>query len=484
MFTNISPRALIGCGVLILTLAGCTTLDPTEDIARAERILAERTGHTPEWSATDREAPALPPLGETLTLEAAIERALRVHPSLERDLAQIAAARADLVSNDRLPNPMLSFGIGTVIDGGGGAPLRGGLLAPLTALFSRPARVAAAEASLRAQVFTLADDALRTIEEVTLACAEVHYGRTRVSLDTRAIECLAERARLIETVVAAGEASRSAADSARVDLARAHDRLSQSRTTLAIAERQLLEQLGTIDRVIPCPEIAAETLPRGSDPTIELPKEHALIGMVALRRLDVAAAIARAEGFGAKLRVARRERFGAIGGTVGLERNFTGREAVTTGLSLEIPIFDFGGAEVARADAQQRAEIHAAEVALWHAYLEARSNHAQLIGARERLESLTERWLPAARGKARVLRETAEVGEASRSDALLAESQAIDAERVFNDATLAATRALATLLRSAGGSLAPLSVEEADRLDLTHPLSLAESIAGLEGGTP
>ncbi len=472
MLTQQIRRSLFISGALALLLSGCRTLDPSSEIAQAAAVVAERSGALSEWS----KPPPARPLGRTLTIGEAIERALMVHPTLRRDIARVAAARADLVAHDRLPNPVLSFGIGTPFDGGGGSPLSGGLLAPLTALVTRPARVAAAEASLRAEVLALADQALRTIETVSVQCAQVHHGRLRVALDTREVELLTEHVQIIRMIVDAGEAGRATWDAARVELAHAADRLIQSRTALALHERALLEALGAIETLEECPEIDPTSLPSLAADSVQIPDEHALIGMVALRRLDVAAAVARAESAGRKLRVVSRGRFGAVGGTLGLERNFDGREAIKTGLTFEVPIFDFGGARVAKADAERTALVYEAEIALWNGYLEARSSRAQVVGTRERLAGLTAHWLPAAHAHARLIAETAAAGEASRPEAIHAEALAIAADRVFNETALEGAQALFSLARTAGGTFAPLTQGEVDRIDvLPDPPPLAHS---------
>ena len=440
---------LLAAGVLLL-VAGCRSLDPQPTIDEAHARIAERL----ELAPTDGDAPTL---GAVLDLPTAIEHAWRMHPTLAREVAQLRRDHADWIQADRLPNPTLTIGVGTVLDGGGGSPLRSSLLAPITALITRPARLAAAEATVQAQALRLADTAIDIAEKVTRAAIDVEYHHRRGELEERAATLAAERREIAVASHEAGGASLDEIEKQTVALAAVEDRLTAARMTLEQAERDLLERLGVSGQVAVAPR-----LPPGSLPTefSTLPSESDLLGWVALRRYDVAAAIADAESAGARLRVVGVERYGRVGGTIGLDRNFQDREAAVAGIRWEIPLFDQGGARVARAEAERDRKIAIAEEKLSTALLEARKAWLEVTREQERWLAQRDQWIPAAMRRAELAREEWQIGEGSRSTVIEREQQAIAANVLWNESERRLQRALVHLAREAGGTLRPPTLEE------------------------
>ena len=462
-----SAIAVFGLITLVMTIAGCSSLDPQEDILSARDQVAARTGVIANWSSatTDQTLPLVP-----LDLHGAIQQALEVQPDIRVQLAKVARARADLVQAERLPNPKIVFGIGTPIDGGGGNPARVGILEPLTALWSRPKRIAEADAKLRTQILDLADLGLRTAEDAELAFVALHHATNRLNIDLAIVQCLNEHLALLQSLKQVGELDRLSVEKVRVELSHAMERTAASRSAHQAAKRTLDHLVGRINTLDTSPPIDASTLPNLLQPA---PPDAALIELVALRRLDVAAALARAEATGARLQVVRRERFGAFGLAIGFERNLSDREALTIGGEVPIPIFDLGGAKVAAADANREEAIQLAKSVLWKALLEVRIAREEWIGEREQLSIVTHQQLSASETRLRLVSEAAAAGESSRSEVLLAQVEAITAKRAQNEAELKVRQAWAHLRRSAGGSFAPVTQSERSRL-LPQP---AENVA-------
>ncbi len=455
-----SPYHPIYGFALVTLLAGCGSTDPRDDITTASLHVTERSGLAPDWLSPPPTA-ALP---DPLDVETATRLALERHPTLRAAVAAVAAARADLVQAGLLANPTFRVALGFPLDGGAGSPGMIGVMAPLAALWTRPARLAAADAELRSAVLELSDRALRTVEAVGVACATVHHTRARSGLDARSVAVLTERLSLVTALSDAGESDRLAVDAARIELARARDREIRSREAVAAAERILLERLGAVTETTSCPVLDPASLPLAGAKHLS---EEELIERVAVRRLDVAAALARAEAAGARLDLAGRERFGTVAATVGYEQNFDERDGVFPGIEFAPPIFDPGHAAVARRNAEAEQRAREAESTLWSALLETRLAHTALASAQERLAQIDAEWLPAALERATLFEAWHSVGEGTRTEALLGENAALAARRERNEAELDARIALCALIRAVGGSLAPLTDEEKARVAAT-----------------
>jgi len=468
--------ALLGSITLVITVAGCRSLDPQEDILSARDQVAARTGVIANWPSVtiDQTLPLAP-----LDLHGAIQHALEVQPEIRAQLAKVARARADLVQAERLPNPKIVFGVGTPIDGGGGNPARIGILEPLTALWSRPKRIAEADAKLRTQVLDLADLGLRTAEKAELAFVDLHHATKRLNIDLTIVQYLNEHLALLQSLAQVGELDRLSVEKVRIELSQGMERAAASRSVLNTAKRKLDHLVGRINQLETSPPLDPSTLPNLLHPA---PPDAELIELVALRRLDVAAALARAEATGARLQVVRRERVGAVGLAIGFERNLSDREALTIGGEVPIPIFDLGGARVAAADATREEAVQLAKSVLWNALLEVRIARAEWIGVREQLSIVTHQQLSASETRLRLVSEAAAVGESSRSEVLLAQVEADTARRAQNEAELKVRRAWAHLKRSAGGSFAPVSRSERSRLLPDQAPKVAGTPQQIDGG--
>jgi len=439
--------AIIPLALFAALAAGCASADPSSELRDAAHLVGSRAAIAPDWPPPAGDSP----LPDPLDLAAATRRAIERHPTLLAEVAAVARARADFAQADRLPNPTLRLAFGLPIDGGGGEPFIAGVMAPLAALWTRPARLAAADAELRRSVLSLAERALRAIEMARTAFAAVHHGREREALDLRAVSIAEERLALVESLARAGEADRAAVEESRIELARRRDRAFRSGEERAVAERTLLELIGEAGRA-ECPALD----PAGLAVSEAAPSEKALIPLASSQRLDVAAARAGAEAAEESLSLARRERFGDSEVRLEYERDMEDRELLWPGIDLDLPIFDPGDARIASAAAEAERARREAEAIESEAIREVRSAHARFTGARDRLVAIEREWLAAARSRARLAAETAAAGEMSRTESLSASIEEIEAEREWNDAALEMRAARFELERAAGGTLVPM----------------------------
>ncbi|MGA1489027.1 MAG: TolC family protein, partial [Planctomycetota bacterium] len=275
---GVVPQLVVPLIFGALTVAGCRSVDPSPQLSRAADAVEARLGARPAWGA------GAPALRNPLPTGLAIERALQVHPTIGARLAAVEQAEAQRVAAERLPNPSLTAALGIPIDGDGGTPGGVGLTAPITALLTRPDRIATADAELRREVLALADLAHRLAEETVRGCITVHHLREQVALDDERTRVLERLALLRADLERRGEGTGSQLTAAMDTLGAAREKAAASRKALALAEASLLSLLGGDDPGAGCPAIAASPLPPLAARAAGMPARPALLAAGRLER--------------------------------------------------------------------------------------------------------------------------------------------------------------------------------------------------------
>jgi outer membrane protein TolC len=416
---GVVPQLVVPLIFGALTVAGCRSVDPSPQLSRAADAVEARLGARPAWGA------GAPALRNPLPTGLAIERALQVHPTIGARLAAVEQAEAQRVAAERLPNPSLTAALGIPIDGDGGTPGGVGLTAPITALLTRPDRIATADAELRREVLALADLAHRLAEETVRGCITVHHLREQVALDDERTRVLERLALLRADLERRGEGTGAQLAAAMDTLGAAREKAAASRKALALAEASLLSLLGGDDPGAGCPAIDASTLPPLSAIDAGMPELTAILA----DRLDVAAAIARVEAHGARVETAELERLGAIAFSLRAEENFVGRQGLFPGIRFELPILDPGDARIATARAAALRAVHEAEEVVRLALLEVRRATIERQGDAERLAHLRDTRIPAAEEHLRLQGLRRAAGEGTELEVLAANLDLILARR-------------------------------------------------------
>jgi outer membrane protein TolC len=270
--------------------------------------------------------------------------ALFSNPALQAEYANLGIAEADLVQAGRLPNPGFSFGKTT---GGGTQEIERGLHFNLMAVLTMPIRVGIET---------------RRFEAAKLAAAAA---TVEVALGARAAyyKAIAARQSLayFGQVVDSAEASRElmtrmsrVGNSSRLELAREQLFHAQATASLAMAAQgeraaseALIRALGLWGE-----QITAFRLPERLPDLPTVAQQMTDIEKTAMtRRLDVRQARHTLEGLSSNLDLTRTTRFInvlEVGPAQVRERGDPTRDGYE--VSLEIPVFDWGGAKVARAE--------------------------------------------------------------------------------------------------------------------------------------
>jgi outer membrane protein TolC len=346
-----------------LALAGCASFSPDGGFGNVEQLTRERIGQAPSYQKTDEQAGAAKArvaelLKQPLSADSVVQIALLNNRDLQASYAELGIAESDLVRAGRLANPSFSFGR---LSGNGGVEIDRAVIFDVLGLFTLPLakqveRRRFEQAQLQAAYETvgLAGEARKAFFEAVTARQLVGYfGQVKDAADASS--------ELARRMAAAGNFSKLArmreqsfyAD-ATAQLARAQHQAVAARErltrVLALGGNQLAFTLP--DRLPDLPGSPAE------------PKDAEQTAMD--KRLDVLMAKRATESTARSLGLTRTTRFINVL-HAGYQNRSASGEQRSNGyeIELELPLFDFGSARVARAEATYMQAVNrTAQVAL------------------------------------------------------------------------------------------------------------------------
>jgi len=340
----------------VMVLGGCATFSKDGGFGAVEQIARERIDKDVKWQRDDNQRESVQAtvktlLASPLSADAAVQIALLNNPGLQSTYAELGIAEADLVQAGRMTNPHFGY---LRTSEGGERKLEWALTFPIVDLLTIPMRTRIERGRF---------------EQVKLAVAREMLD---VATETRkswiVVVAAAERVRYLGQVKLAAEASAELAS--RVEAAGNISRLHRMReqvfrtetvahldreTQAAVAERERLTRLMGLsgDNVaFKIPE-RLPGLPAGK------PEIQDLEARAMAERLDVQAAKRGTESLAVSLGLTRATRFinvlelGPAGTKEDPEPWKRGFEA-----SLQLPIFDWGGARVAKAESIYMQALH------------------------------------------------------------------------------------------------------------------------------
>ena len=359
----------------LLVLGGCASFSPDGGFATVEQTAKARLGADVRWARSDSDQSAMAQrvdelLAKPLTQADAVQLALLNNRGLQADFAELGIGEAELVQAGRLPNPGFSF---ARLQRGHEVELERGLHFNLARLIAMPLilqvenrRFAHAQGRAATAVLALAADTRKAYVHALAAEETVRYMR-QVQQTAQASAELARRMQQVGNFNKLQRAREQAfyADAA-LNLARAEQAQRATRERLTRLLGLWGEQTGfTLPERLPDLPKAVENRPD--------------IERVAMaQRLDVQGAKLAAEQTAKNLGLTRTTRFvnvlelGYVNGRSNEEPTQRGWE-----VGFELPLFDWGGARVARAEAiYMQAVNRAAEIAV-----NARSEVREAYGA-------------------------------------------------------------------------------------------------------
>ena len=344
-------------------LGGCASFSSDGGFAAVEQTAKDRLGKDVRWARTEADQDTIDKrvaelLAKPLTVDDAVQLALLNNRGLQATFQELGITEAEVVQAGRLPNPGFSFGRSTR---GHEREIERGLHFNIARLLAMPLigrmearRFEQTKGMVAMNVLSLAADTRKAYYNALAAEETVRYMRQV----KQAADASAELARRMEQIGNFNKLQRAREQvfyaDASLNLARAQQAQRSTRERLT----RLLGAWGTQTRFT-----LPERLPDLPKEPMELPD----VERVALaQRLDVQGARLAAEQTAANLGLTRTTRFINVL-ELGIVRNSSNEEPPQRGweIGFEIPLFDWGGARVARAEAVYMQAVHrAAETAV------------------------------------------------------------------------------------------------------------------------
>jgi outer membrane protein TolC len=365
-----APLALT---LLASLLAGCATVAPDGGFGSVAGTTRERIGAEPRLARDDAAARELAQsiqavLAASLGMEDAVKVAVLANPGLQASYWKVGIAQADVAQAGRLPNPVLDY---KHLSGGGEVAIERTFTVNLVQLLTMPL-ASRLEAGRFEQVKL---EVAREIEE--------HARDTRIAwVEAVAAGQALEYARQVN---AAAEASAElagrmakAGNMSQLDLAREQVFHAEAGATLARAGQQAVAAREKLTRLLGLwGKDAQYSLPEHLPELPGSPAQLEDVERIALtRRLDVQAARLDAETTAANLGLTRTTRFVNVL-DLGYVNQTTPNAPTARGyeLTLELPLFDWGSARVARAEGVYMQAVHRVAQAAITARSEARESY-------------------------------------------------------------------------------------------------------------
>ncbi len=355
---HLIPRT--ATALALAALAGCATVPADGGADGAARHAGERIGQPAPLSMAAPDAAAreeiVALLAQPLTPESAVRIALLNSPALKASLAELGMTAADMAQAGRLRNPGIGFGR---VRGGGDTDIDRSVTFDLAGLLTLPARSGIARRQFEQAQLAAAAQAVQLAHETRRAW----YGAVAA----------AQSAAFAAQVRDAAEAGALLADRlrgtggwSRLDQARERAFYDDALTRQARTGHEALAARERLARLLGLESADSLRLPERLPDLPAAPREAREAERDALeRRLDVLAARAEADNAAADAGLTRATRFVNV-----FEAGYANKSASQDGVrmprqdgyevSLELPLFDWGGARVAKAEARYRQALHRA----------------------------------------------------------------------------------------------------------------------------
>ena len=358
------PRLrLLGLLASAVVLGGCASFSPDGGFSAIEKTAKERLGKDVQWARTEADQDRIDQrvaelLAKPLTMDDAVQVALLNNRGLQATYSELGITEAEVVQAGRLPNPGFSFGR---LTRGSEVELERGLHFNLARLIALPfigqmeaRRFEQTKGMVAMQVLSLAADTRKAWVNALAAEETVRYMRQV----KETADASSELARRMEQVGNFNKLQRAREQGFYADAAL---NLAQAEQAQRSTRERLTRLLGAW---------GAQTQFRLPERLPDLPKE-ALdlpdVERVALaQRLDVQGAKLFSEQTARNLGLTRTTRFINVL-ELGIRNNSSNEMPTQRGweIGVELPLFDWGGARVARAEAVYMQTLHrAAETAI------------------------------------------------------------------------------------------------------------------------
>jgi outer membrane protein TolC len=342
----------------LMLVTGCTTFSPDGGMSNVNELTRSRTGQDAQWLRSEKDTLAARAatrelLGKPLGPDEAVNVALLNNRRLQATYADLGIAEAELVQAGRLRNPGFSF---TRLRRADEIEIERSFLFDVLGLITMPLRTdlerrrfALTQGRVATEVLQLAADTRRAWYAAVAAQESAAYAEQV----KQAAEASAELAR---RMAAAGNFSKLDHAREQTFYAEATAQLARTKQT-ALSQREQLTRLMGLwgdDLRFQIPA-RLPALPKAARDIAELETQ------AIKSRLDVQGAMQEAENLAASMGLTRATGFINVF-EVGYQRNSLTAHPRQSGYEIELrlPIFDWGGAKVARAEHTYMQAVHRA----------------------------------------------------------------------------------------------------------------------------
>ena len=340
---------LAATAVASLALAGCASFSPDGGFDSVAQLTKERLGQTPSYQRTAEQADSAKArvaalLAQALTADSVVEIALLNNRDLQASYAELGVVESDLVRAGRLANPSFSFGR---LSGGGSVEIERAVLFDVLSLLTMPLARQVEQRRFEQAQLQAAYDTVGVASEARKAFFEAVTAQQLVGYFGQVKEAADASNELARRMAAAGNFNKLAQMREQSFYADATAQLARVRHQ-ALAARERLTRvlaLGGDPLAFKLPERLPD-LPKSPAE----PKDAEQTAMD--KRLDVLMARRATESIAASLGLTKATRFINVLHAGYQNQSHTG-ETRKNGyeIELELPLFDFGSARVARAEA-------------------------------------------------------------------------------------------------------------------------------------
>lgn len=357
-----------------LVLAGCASFSVDGGFGAVDQLAKDRIGRSPSYPRTAEQTDAARArvaelLGKPLTPDSAVEIALLNSRELQASYAELGIVESDLVRAGRLANPSFSYGR---LSGHGGVEIDRAVLFDVLGLLTMPVARRIEQQRFEQAQLQAAYDTVGAATEARKAYFEAVAAQQLARYFQQVQEAAEASNELARRMVAAGNFSKLAQMREQAFHTDALAQVARARHQVAATREQLVRALGLaggqLDFRLPerLPELpSAPAEPRDAEQTaMDL-------------RLDVLMARRATEATAASLGLTKATRFINVLHAGYQNKSATG-EPRSNGyeIELELPLFDFGSARVARAEATYMQAVHRAAAVAVRARSEVRESYS------------------------------------------------------------------------------------------------------------
>jgi len=440
-------------GLLMTLLFGCVAMP---EHPGSGRVAAMRVGGVEPIVLRVEGGPIDEPTEAVgvLTLESVLRDALHLDPRIQSALAGVDVAYAQSRQTRLLPNPVLSLVL-KYPESGGSQVIEAGLTGDLLSLLQMRGRSRASDARLRAAsaevvsvVLDVVHEAQQTYVEIQALDAQYQLLQERLVLVGRLEEIAAAR-------LEAGEAGRLELVSfkaERIAIEAERDALLLDRRTQRLRlSRQIGRPRGDANWVLDVwQDPAHQSVDEG--PWIQVALEH---------RPEIQKMIWELAAMGEDARLARWSFLDAAEAGLDAERD-SGEWSLGPGVSSALPIFDWGQASRAGANAEVIRVRHDLVQAQREAIEDVRRSSANFNESVHELKRAREQLLPLQRERRDLVESAYQAGQTDVTDLILADQDLADTRGQIVDLEKRVTLALIALHRAVGGRSIAAELTEQD----------------------